>query len=195
MVQKKKITSKKKKRWYTVLAPKSFKSIELSEIAAFEPKNLLGRTLSINMMQITGSPKDQQKRLVIKISDIKGEKAITEVHKYFLLESYIQRSFRRYKERLLSVLKIKTKDNRLVKIKLVDLIPKRLQRRVRSTLINSLEKSAVEKLSVLDCDGIFKQLSQHSALAIDLKKELRKIYPVDKILVWKIAVLPQPKNI
>ena len=67
----KSVVRKGKKRWFTAIAPELFNKQELGEVAAFEPKNLPGRVLDMNLMMITRSPRDQSKKIIFEIVDTK----------------------------------------------------------------------------------------------------------------------------
>jgi len=58
--------AKKKKRWFTVLAPSIFRSAEIGHVLAFEPNNLIGRVIKADCGQLTGSPRDQSKKVSLK---------------------------------------------------------------------------------------------------------------------------------
>ncbi|HME87248.1 MAG TPA: 30S ribosomal protein S3ae, partial [Candidatus Nanoarchaeia archaeon] len=49
----------KLKKWYKVLSPSYFGSVELGETVALEDALVLGRTVTTSLMNITGDPKKQ----------------------------------------------------------------------------------------------------------------------------------------
>lgn len=178
---------KPKKKWFTAVAPKIFKSAEVTEIAAFEPKNLVGRCIQVNMSQVTGVPKDQHKKLILKITDTRGEKALTEPKNYFLQEGFVQRASRRFKERVIAVKYLKTNDKKTIKVKLIILILNKLPRTLKSQLTKKLDSMLKEKISKTDSEHLFVPANLDK-LTIDLKRELKQIYPVNRVLVWKLTL-------
>jgi len=178
---------KVKKKWFTVLAPVIFKEKELSEIAAFEPQNLIGRPAEFNLMQITGIPKDQQKKVIFKIIDTRGEKAITIPWRFYLIESFLQRSSRRFKEKFIYVTDVKTKDGKTATIKMMAMAVRKLHQPVRASLLKKLAQQISEKVPELTSDELFTP-ANIDKLASDLRKELKQIFPLDKLLVWKLSV-------
>ncbi len=188
MVQQKKLGVKPKKKWFGVLAPEIFNSTEISEVTAFEPENLIGRPVELNLMQITGNPKDQQKKLILKIIGTKGEKAITEPWRYLLVESFIQRTARRYKTRVTLVYSIKTADDKTARIKLFVLIVKDIHQRVRASMIKKIEELIREKVSKTKAHELFMPATIDK-ISNEIKKEIRKIYPADKFLICKLSLV------
>ncbi len=187
MVTKATVT-KAKKKWFTVLAPEYFKNKEIVDITAFEPQQLVGRPVEVNVMMLTGSPKDQQRKLIFRVTGTQGEKAITEPWRYALVDSFIQRSSRRYKERFVHVLNVQTKDNKTVIIKWVAMGVKKLHHPVRAELMVKLTAQTKDKIGKIPCGELFTPLALDK-LSADIKKELRLIFPLDKLLVWKLAVI------
>ncbi|MEK6807748.1 MAG: hypothetical protein AABX75_01835, partial [Nanoarchaeota archaeon] len=176
-----------KKKWFTVLAPEIFKSKELVDITAYEPKEIVGRPVDVTLSQLTDRPKDQQKKLTLKITDTKGEKAITEPWKFYFVESFIQRAGRRYKEKLYIVPTVSSKDSKKLKIKLFIMATNKLHHSVRADLIVALEKKLREFVSELNAFEMF--LPENiDKLSDELREATKKIFPADKIFVWKITV-------
>ena len=176
-----------KKKWFTVIAPEIFKSKELVDITAYEPNELKGRPVEISLMQLTGLPKDMQRKLILKIVDTRGEKAITEPWRYYLIESFLQRSGRRYKEKFILVLKTKSKDGRNIIIKWMALSIKKLHHPVRADLLRKITEFTNNTLPQYNFAELFIP-GIIDKLASDVKKETRLIFPLDKIIVWKMSV-------
>jgi small subunit ribosomal protein S3Ae len=176
-----------KKKWFTVLAPELFNSKELVEITGYETKELVGRPVEINLAQLTERPKDQYKKLILKIVDTKGEKAITVPWKFYIAESFVQRTARRYKERLYETIELQSKDNKKVGIKFFILAVKRLHHSVRADILRLTEKMLAEAIA---SSGAFELFTSESTekLTNEITKEIRRIYPIDKLLIWKIFV-------
>ena len=126
--------------------------------------------------------------MVLKIIDTKGEKALTKPWKYMIQEGFIHRASRRFKERIISVNKIKTKDNKTVKIKLLIMVIKSLPRALKAELMKKIEQSAKEKISKTESSKLFTP-SILDKLAIELKKDLKQIYPVNRVVVWKLTLI------
>ena len=174
-----------KKKWFTVLAPDVFKSKEIVDITAYEPGELKGRPVEVNFMQLTGLPKDMQRKLILKIIDTRGEKALTEPWRYSLIESFLQRSGRRYKEKFISVLEAKTKDNRNVIVKWLALGEEKLHHPVRADLLKKISEFTNKVFPQYNFADLFVP-TNIDKIAIEAKKETRTVFPLDKIIIWKL---------
>lgn len=186
--RKTKLAAKIKKKWFMVVAPEVYRNTEIAEVAAFEPKNLIGRSVEVSLTKITGVPRDQHKKVSFKIKDTRGEKALTEPWKLFLQESSIQRLSRRFKERMISVFKIKAKDGKTVKIKLLTLVLNKLPRTLKTELAKKIEQNIKDKISKATSSDLFAPMALEK-LTTELKKELKQIYPISRVTVWKLSVL------
>ena len=186
--RKTKLIKKPKKKWFIATAPDIYKNTEIGEIAAFEPKNLVGRPIEINLFHLTGIPKDRKKLMRLKITDTRGEKALTMPWKLFLKESYVQRACRRFKERIITIITSKTKDDKKIKVKLLTLSIKKLPRIVKTEVTKKAEQILSDEISKIKSTDFF--VSQNLAKASSaLKKELKMIYPINKIIFWKITLI------
>jgi len=177
---------KGKKKWFTAIAPELFNKQELGDVTAFEPKNLLGRVLNINMMAITRSPRDQSKKMIFKIIDVKGDQAITEAKKYYLLDSYVQRISRRYKSRFNPVFYVKTKDDQKLKVKGYILLNNKVPVTLRSKLIAGVKESLTKKFAKQPISLAFDPMFL-AKISDEVKKEHKKLYPVSKVYIWKLS--------
>ncbi len=184
----KKIKEKRaKKRWFSVLAPAIFNQKQLSDITAFEPKELVGRKIEVSLKEFTASHKDSFKRIVLRIVKVQGDTAYTEADRFFVLDSYVQRAAKKFKTNILVVKKVKTKD-KLVKVKSVAFIQKRIQRKVRTNLAKLIENTVEFQVSEKSSQEVFSP-KFISTIFSSSKKQVKKIYPVDRLFVWKISVL------
>lgn len=182
-----KTTLKKgKKKWFTAIAPELFNKQEIGEVTAFEPKNLIGRVLDVNLMMLTRSPRDQSKKLVFEIVDTRGDQAITEPKKYYLLDSYVQRASRRYKGRYEPVFYVSTKDEHKLKVKAHILLNKRVPVSLRSKLINTAKESLAKKFAKQPLSLVFDSTFLYK-IGDETKKELKKLFPISKVDIWKLS--------
>ncbi len=178
-----------KKKWFTVLAPEVFGKNELVEITAYEPDELKNRPVELNFAQISGNPKDQSKKIILKIIDTQGEKVITEPWRFYIMDAVIGRTGRRFKEKFHYVVKANSKDNKSIVAKFYVMTSKKLHQSARADIIKIIESKAKALLTETDAFDFFKQ-DIAEGLTSDMRKEIRKIYPVDKVFLWKVAVNP-----
>ena len=187
---KKKITrvSKPKKKWFTALAPEIFKGLELGELPAFEAKNLPGRQIEFSYYVVTGSPRDNHKKAVVEVDEVKGEKAYTKIKKFFLLDSFVQRGSKRFHGNHILVLKVKAKDNKTLKIKYSILTRKTTVRMVMTNVFKEIENQTAQLIAKKTSDSVFAP-GYLEKMSADIRKAVKPIYPIDRLQVWKCSIL------
>lgn len=177
---------KAKKKWFAVIAPEIFKHKEVGDVIAFEQAELIGRTIEVSAAKLTDVPKDQHRKIILQISDVIGDKVTSVVKRMFFLDNYVQRTSRKYKERFIIVPTLPSK-NSTVKIKVLVMAVKKLHQKVRATLIHNITASLTDKIANTTTDELFLP-STLERISGELKNEVKTIYPIEKIIIWKIEV-------
>ena len=107
----------RKKKWFPVIAPKLFRENVIGEIPLYESEAMLNRSLSVNMMNLTGNPRNQQINVILRIKEIKDGKGLTQVLGYEMMPSSVKRLVRRGRTKIDDSVIVATSDNKKVKIK------------------------------------------------------------------------------
>jgi len=107
----------RKKKWFPVIAPKLFKERVIGEIPLYESKAMLNRILSINMMNLTGNPRNQHINVVLRINEVKEGKGLTSILGFEMMPSSIKRIVRRGRTKIDDSVIVATNDNKKVRIK------------------------------------------------------------------------------
>lgn len=168
---------KKKKRWIPILPTNHFKILDIGETYTAEPSKLVGKTLSLNLMELTRDPKKQNSKITFKIIEVKDNKALTEIKRYEMLPSLVKRLAHPGKSKIDISLRLETKDNIKIKIKPVIVTKSRTTRSKLSKLRKQTEdflKLAVKNLSYSDLISSLLSFK----LQILLKQNLKKTYPI-----------------
>ena len=179
---------KGKKKWFGVLAPALFNSREIADVPAYSPEELHGRWVEVTGQMLTGISKDNNKKYLLKIVEMKGDKAVTLPAKYYISEGFVQRSARKYKDRFIDVLTVKTKDDKQVVLKLFFFNVKRLHHSVRGEILRKTKIFVDAAVSEVDSVKIFDPAVMDK-ITFDLKKSVSPIYPLDKIFVTRLALV------
>jgi ribosomal protein S3AE len=186
-IKKKKISKalrKSKKKWFMVKAPESLNNLELSEITAYEPKELIGRTLQIPLREITKSPRDSTSKYKLRVIEVQGDTCKTEVLEFSIQNAQVQRMDRRAKEKIVCVVDGITKDKQNIRIKVYILLNNSVARSVRTVLQEITQNYVSDYIKHRDVKDVF-AVTTSKTIANTLKKELSKIYP-SKIIIWRI---------
>ncbi len=107
----------KKKKWYSIMAPRILGGRMLGESLVSDSADLKGRTITANLMNVLGEPKKQSINIQFLINRVKEGQALTEIIKYELSQSYIKRQIRRGRSKIEDSFLSKTADNKRVRIK------------------------------------------------------------------------------
>ncbi len=144
----------KKKLWFKLQAPKLFNNRVVGDTLAESPEKLNGRVVSLSLMNIMGDIKKQNNKVHLKVKEVKGETAFTEVSRYEVIPVALKRLVRKGKSRVDDSFVCKTSDNILVRIKPMMLVNSKLKgsietalrERAASFIINYAKKSTYENL-------------------------------------------------
>lgn len=109
----------KKKRQFKLIAPKFLSSIEFGETVAIKPEQIIGRTTKINYGTLTNQVKKRNIDLMLKASRVEGSNVQTDLSGFEVKKSFLRRLFRRRTSKIEIILKLKTKDEKKLKIKYV----------------------------------------------------------------------------
>jgi small subunit ribosomal protein S3Ae len=156
MAKTKKVVKQKikKKKWFQVVAPELFRSKTIGEIPLYEAEQMQGRNIKINMMALTGNPRNQQTNVFLRVSEIKEGKGMTGIMGLEVMPSSIKRYVRKGRTKIADSIVIKTKDDKKVRIKPLIITKARINKptstnvriRARNEMIKLAQKLTFEKL-------------------------------------------------
>lgn len=180
-----KLVTKVKKKWFTVLAPENFGKKEISDISAVSAESAVSKIIDVPGQMLTGTPRDMNKKYKLRLTEAVGDKIQTKPIAYYLADSFVQRTARRYKERFLCVTKVVTKDNSNLIAKLYFLNVRKLHHSERGALIAKTKEWLAQEVKTIDYANLFDVVVLEK-LTNDLRKVLTDVYSVDKILLTKL---------
>src|SRR3989338_7804647 len=107
----------KKKQWYPIIAPKQFENAVIGDTLAYEPQQMLGKTLSHSLMNLTNDMKRQNVAIHFKIVEVEGSKAKTSIIGYEIIPSSVKRFVRRASEKISLSFNCETADSLFLRVK------------------------------------------------------------------------------
>ncbi len=170
----------RKKKYFTILAPRVFQERELGQTMAYEPGALKDRRLTANLMVLLGNIKKQHVNITFVVDKVQGDTGRTRVQRYEVVQAALKRKVRRQRDRLDDSFKCVTRDNKLVQIKPLVITVVRTSSSVKADLrkkLVSLIKIAVKKM---DYDSLVMELI-NDKFQRDLSHVLRKIVPIRSV--------------
>ncbi len=167
----------KKKKWIQILANKLLENKVIGEIYTTEPNLLLGRSITVNLMTLTGDMKKQNTDLRFVVSGIEEGKANTELHGYFLVPASVKRLVRRGKERIDMSFACQTADNKTVRIKPLMILNMKIKGSISADLKKAVFDCLTEHISKMSFENIVTELLDNN-LQREVKDHIKKIYPI-----------------
>ena len=181
-------TRKGKKKWFPVKAPKIYKNKDLPQITAYEPSELVGRMIMINMKEITGSGRDSNTRAKFEIVKVQGDTAMTESRGFFVSDAQVSRVGRKAVTRIESVFYVNDKNGAKIKFKILlgskNAMSKAVQHEIRKLSESSIEKT-VKKM---DSESVF-TVEAIKKFSTEIKKLSKPIYPINDAIIWKASIV------
>lgn len=167
----------RKKRYFSILAPKLFQERELGKSLAYEPGALNGRLLTTNLMVLTGNIKRQEINMTFRVTAVKGDTGYTEVQKYEISPAAIKRKVRRHKDKLDESFQCVTKDNKIIRIKPMILTAVKTSWSVKSALRKAVIQFIINAVRRTDFETLVLDIINEK-LQREISKSTKKIVPV-----------------
>ena len=172
-----KSSRRQKKLWFSIVTPKDFGHYVIGETTAFEPQQLVGRNIKMNLMGLIHDPKKQNIRLVFQIKNVTDKTATTEIIRYELQSSYIKRMMRKGRKKIEDSFVIQTKDNVKARIKPIIITRLKTQRSVLTLIRKEAKEFIEEKVKTQNfVDLINNTIS--TKFQREIRDKLKKIYPL-----------------
>jgi ribosomal protein S3AE len=170
------VLKKKKKRWVSILAPKNFGGKELGESLVIDPQDLKGKKLKISLSHLNKG-KNPNIKAIFEVKNIVEGNGICETIGYYILNGYSRRIVKKEKSKIAKTLKLKTKDNVHVILKIVVITRNKITRGVSRYVNSELDKILTEKIYKdsfeVNLDSIINYSFQKS-----IKEHMKKVYPL-----------------
>jgi len=183
----------KKKQWYHILAPSQFNNVIIGETLAFEPKAMMGKTLSHSLMNLTNDIKRQNINIHFKIVEIDGDKAKTSITGYEIVPYSVKRFVRRNSNKIDMSFTCETADNVLLRLKPLMVTKADVKGSVGAKL-RSYAKSYLEKtIKKIKYDEVISDLISHK-LQSTAKEYLNKVYPLKICEIRYLGIEPEEKS-
>lgn len=167
----------KKKKWVQILAPKTFNEQIIGESYVGAPNDLVGRNVTVSLMQLTGEPQRQSVQASFKITGVRDGKAVTELLRFRILPHSAKKLVRRKRTKIADSFICELKDKKLVRIKPLVTTRGRVNSAISTSLRRLMRSYIAHAISKLDSEGFVKLVAQKKFQS-GLSKQLRKIHPM-----------------
>lgn len=172
----------KKKKWINIIAPQEFKGKIIGESFVADPSSLVGKKLSLNLMNLLDDPKKQNININFVVEKVQNDQALTSIVKYEISSANIKRLTRRSKTKIDDSFTLTDKDDTKIKIKPLILT----RTNCHNSVSNSIRNKAKEFLSAYFLKQSYTQIINAiliEKLQKELKNNLKKIFPISVCLI------------
>ena len=171
------ITKLKKKQWYQIIAPQQFNNVVLGETLVYEPTQMVGKTLSYSLMNLTNEPKKQNTSIHFKVVGVEGDMGKTSIMGYQIIPSTVKRFVRRNSEKMDVSFTCETADNVFLRIKPLIVTKADIKGSVAAKLRYSIINFLVKTIKKIKYDEFINDLISRK-IQDATKANLNKIYPL-----------------
>lgn len=181
------MAKQRKKSWYKVIAPKILGEVEVGEVLAFEPKDLSGKTLTLNLMTVTNNPRNRDYNACFEIVNYEDEKAKTRIVGINMQAFAIKKIVRKGRDKLDDSFVLTTKDGIKLRVKPV-IITKNNSSNERKTFLRKLTRLfLLDNISSMELENVFVKIIDNS-LNKDLANFLNQHHPVSRVEIRSISI-------
>ncbi len=167
----------KKKRWHKLVAPKLFNEQFLGETPAIEPNKLVGRTISLSLMNLTRDMKKQGVYITFEVNRVMGDTGFTHVKAFQLTPPSIKRQVKRRKDRVDDSFVCKTADSLPVRMKPFLITMNSASNSIGTKLRRTMREYMTQVIARLPYDVLVKDLVS-KRFQVTMRRELQKVYPL-----------------
>ena len=176
-----------RKIWYKIIGPKLFGQMELGETYLSSPETAIGRSVKVNLKDLTGNVKDQNAYVNFVIDALEGTTLKASVSGYELMPTSVKRMVRKNTNRLDDYLVFKTKDEKTVILKTLLITQAKAQHSVQKQLRQKMKLYLSDEIKKNTFETVIANLVSRK-IQISLKKILYKVYPVNEATVRILAI-------
>lgn len=171
------VTKLKKKQWYDIVAPQQFENQVIGETLVADPQAMLGKTLSHNLMNLSGDPKRQNVNIHFKVVKIEGNKGLTSIIGYQIVPSSVKRFVRRNSEKMDLSFACETADNVPLRVKPLVITKADVKGSTAARLRNTIVQFLIKTIKKMSYNDIMNDLILHKIQSL-MRENLNKIYPL-----------------
>lgn len=182
-----------KKQWYEIVTPKEFGEKVIGDTMSTDPKNLIGRKVTVSMLDLSKDFSKFYMKLQFRIEGVNGQKAHTRLVGHDCTRERIYRMVQRHVKRVDVIQDVVTKDGVKARIKTVFVLIKK----VNTSKKNATRKKARETIDAVAKETTFLDLI-NMIIAGELQQKIRKdsskISTIGNIEIRRSYILPEKKK-
>ncbi|MCL5427672.1 MAG: hypothetical protein M1321_00635 [Candidatus Marsarchaeota archaeon] len=177
----------KAKKWFNIQAPDILGSSTIGEMPASEEKDAIGRMIKVSMSWITNNPSHSFIVLGLKVTDVNGNAAHTQLKYLEQTYSYTHSLVRRYASTLYTIDRPKDKEGRTIALKLILTTNRRITTKKRKALRKELSSFVRDYMRDKGSGQLVKDVME-GALQKEAMNRVHKIASINRLEVKKIEL-------
>jgi small subunit ribosomal protein S3Ae len=178
----------KSKAWYTLISPEIFGAKEMGKTTAVDPDYLKGRKVTSSAIEITNNFAKYYMKFKFRISDVQGDKAITQFDGSECMRDYISRMVLRHVRRIDAVQDLKTKDGVKIRVKSLAITSKKMKSSIVKIVRMRMQEMVADHVGKSTLGDFIEDMMDDRAKG-KILNEIRRIYPVRNFEFRKTEVL------
>ena len=177
-----------KKTWYEIVAPKMFGEVIIGNTLAFDPKNLIGRNIKVNLNELGREYSKFYMKMIFKIENIDGTKALTRFAGHDVTTERIYRMVQRRTRRVDCIVDTQTNDGQKIRLKVIAILVKRVGTSVKDNVRKKIKEIVENFVKDVTLEALIKSIVNDELQKI-VREDSKKIYPIGAVEVRKSELL------
>ena len=186
VVVKSKVKKVKRKFPVELKAPEVFNNISLGKTQTTDLKTFVGKSVKMNLMYVTKSVKNQNVRMLFKVTDVDSGVAKTQVISYEQIAYYLRRFVKAGSDLVEDSFICKSKDGKNVRVK-----PFVVTKKSTSSMIIADLRQKIKELIEKDVASVSAEEYIHNVamgkVQLGYRNEIKKIFPLKAFEFKKVA--------
>ena len=183
----------KKKQWCNIIAPMQFDNAVIGETLVYEPQQMIGKTLSHSLMNLSNDPKRQNINIHFKIVDIEDGKGKTSIIGYEIVHATVKRFMRRNSEKMDLSFNCETADNVFLRVKPIAIAKGSVKGSVAAKLRHSIISFLTKTIKKMNYNDVINDTITHKIQSA-MRESLNKIYPLKVCEIRYIGIEAREQN-
>jgi len=176
------------KKWYTVVSPGYFGSVELGSVPSDDPQKIIGRSIESTLSDVTEDFAHQYLKMRFQIIGVDGRRALTMFTGHEYSRDYLRSLVRRRATRVDGIFNVTTKDDYRLRVSACAFTLSRIKTSQEKSIRNVMKRVVEEKAAGLTFDQ-FVQETVLGKIASDIYNEAKKITALRHVGVRKSKVI------
>ena len=171
------VSKLKKKQWYNIVAPQQFENAVIGETLVADPQLMVGKTLSHNLMNLSGDPKRQNINIHFKVVELEGDQGKTKIIGYEIIPSSVKRFVRRNSEKMDLSFSCETADNVQLRAKPLVITKADVKGSIAAKMRNSIVQHIIKAIKKMNYNDVINEVITHK-MQSSIKEIFNKMYPL-----------------